>query len=99
YGIIPKSAKLGDPDQFLALHVVAQALQDASVPEDASTRRTCDVIIGRGGYMSNKMSEIYLRVDGIERLMQFMSRRYPDMSRTDLADLEHSLRATLPESD
>ena len=99
FGVLPKSVKLGDPDQFLALHVVANALQDAQVAEDANTRRTCDVIIGRGGYMSIKMSEIYVRVDGIERLMQFMGRRYPDMSRSELADLEQSLRATLPESD
>ena len=99
YGIIPKSVKLGDPDQFLALHVVAHALKDAQIAEDAETRRKCDVIIGRGGYMSNKMSELYLRTDAIEHLMQFMSRRYPEMSRSELADLEQSIRATLPEND
>lgn len=60
YGITPNVLRHADPDQFLMLQVVDQALIDGHVAMDDSRRERTDVIVGRGSYPSIKANETAL---------------------------------------
>lgn len=97
--VMPTVAQHGDVDQFILLDIIADALADARIAEDAPCRSTTDVILGRGNYTSNKMLEVFLRSDGCDRIMAFLKRRVPQLTDADLATLEQELRFTLPPRD
>lgn len=84
HGVMPRVARDGDPDQFLLLDVVADALADADIASDDPVRGDTDLIVGRGGYASNLMMEIYLRADGIERVLDVLDDGAPGREREGL---------------
>jgi acyl transferase domain-containing protein/3-hydroxyacyl-CoA dehydrogenase/phosphopantetheinyl transferase len=96
YGVLPKNVRDGDPDQFLALAVIDAALGDAGIAADDTIRGRCDVIMGRGGYMTNKMAEGYVHIDLLPHLLLYLRREFPDWSAERFADFARRLRATLP---
>ncbi|MFV1957972.1 MAG: beta-ketoacyl synthase N-terminal-like domain-containing protein, partial [Planctomycetota bacterium] len=97
--VMPNVARHGDPDQFLLLDVLADALADAGVGPDDDVRRETDLIVGRGGYTSNKMMEVFLRADGIGRLTDFLRQRLVDLGEDVLDEIERAMRASLPPYD
>jgi acyl transferase domain-containing protein/phosphopantetheinyl transferase len=100
FGVMPNIVPHGDPDQFLMLHVIDAALRDAGVADDDAVRQRADIIIGRGGYITNKMSEIYFRSDLANHLLDFLGRRFPQLADPQQREqLARELRAALPESD
>lgn len=96
HGVMPNIVEHGDPDQFLMLQIADAAVQDAGLRHDGDWGERTDVIVGRGGYHTNKMAEIYLRVDLIEHLIDFLGKRFPQLSSAELRDLAESMRAELP---
>jgi len=99
FGIMPSMVPHGDPDQFLMLHVIAGALDDAGVAADAPVRQRTDVIVGRGGYITNKISELYYRSDLLGHLLHFLAQRFPELSQQELAQLAAELHSTAPGND
>ena len=97
--VMPNVARHGDVDQFILLDVIADALADAGISEDHPSRKSTDVILGRGNYTSNKMLEVFLRSDGCDRILSFLQQRLPQLSGADLDALEADLRASLPPLD
>ena len=95
YGVQPHLAVHGDPDQFLALHLMDQALRDACVAEDSPVRARTDVILGRGGYPTDKHLEMGLRTDSFETALELIDRRFPDLIGTRREEVEDFLRSTL----
>jgi acyl transferase domain-containing protein/phosphopantetheinyl transferase len=98
-GVMPSIVRSGDPDQFVMLDVADAALRDAGIGDGDPVRGRTDVIIGRGGYMSRKTAEIFLRIDAVARIVPFLRYQLPDMSAEDFAALEQRLHATLPATD
>ncbi len=96
FGIMPKLVSEGDPDQFLMLSVIDQALQDARVRQDDPRRQRTDVIIGKGGYPTYKVFEFGLRIEYIDTILELLERRNPQEFRGQRAELEAYLRSTLP---
>src|SRR5689334_6134959 len=68
----PNLVKHGDPDQFLMLHLTDRALHDAQVAADAPVRKRTDVILGRGGYPTNKHTELILRSEIIDSVLELL---------------------------
>jgi acyl transferase domain-containing protein/phosphopantetheinyl transferase len=99
FGVMPQALQNGDPDQFIMLALNQQALDDANVREDDPIRRRTDVIIGRGGYTSLKMSENCLRADLVARVMPVLRRSLPHLGENELTSIEQRLRSTLPACD
>jgi acyl transferase domain-containing protein len=66
------------------------------VDADSALRDRCDVIIGRGGYLSNKMCEGYLRADLLEHLLTYLQMRFPSLGQAELDELAADMRATMP---
>ena len=99
FGIMPSIVPHGDPDQFLMLQVIAGALADAGVAADHPLRQSTDVIIGRGGYLTNKMAEIYYRADVVDRLLEHLAREPLGLDRARLEQLAGQLQAAIPHQD
>jgi acyl transferase domain-containing protein len=101
YGIPPNLVRHGDPDQFLALHVIDQGLRDARVAEDSPLRRRTDVLVGGVGLPTDKHSEWGLRTEHFETVLELLERHSPGLLGGRREELEAYLRATLtaPEVD
>ncbi len=100
FGITPNVLRNGDPDQFLMLHCVDQALMDAAVALEDPRRARTDVIVGRGSYPSIKANETALRVEYFEGILDMLGRKFPDrFPAEDLREYETYLRSTLPPSE
>ncbi|MDB5307683.1 MAG: beta-ketoacyl synthase [Gemmataceae bacterium] len=99
YGVQPHLAAHGDPDQFLALHLVDQALGDARVAADNPVRARTDVILGRGGYPTEKHLEMGLRTEGFEAALDLIDRGFPDLIGGRRREVEAFLRSTLTPAD
>ncbi len=78
FGVQPNLVRHGDPDQFLVLHIIDQALRDAGIAEDSPRRRRADVIIGRGGYPTGKLVELTLRAELCDTVLELLERRSPE---------------------
>ncbi|HEY7309498.1 MAG TPA: beta-ketoacyl synthase N-terminal-like domain-containing protein [Gemmataceae bacterium] len=95
FGVLPNLVRHGDPDQFLMLHVIDEALQDARIALDSPLRKRTDVIIGRGGYSTGKMTELTLRAEVCHTVLELLERHSPDAIRPRRRDMEAFLRSTL----
>jgi acyl transferase domain-containing protein/phosphopantetheinyl transferase len=95
YGVQPNLVRHGDPDQFLMLHVIDQALRDAGVAEESPRRRRADVIIGRGGYPTGKLVELTMRAELCDTMLELLQRRSPESLGGQRDELEAYLRSTL----
>ncbi len=99
YGILPNSIKEGDPDQFLMLKVIDDALHDAGISETDARRARTDVIIGRGGYPTYRLNQLAFGVEWYDATLEMLQRKYPHALTADLRrDAELFLRSTLPEN-
>ncbi len=80
FGIMPVAASGAEPDQLLALHVAASALEDAGygsgreVPRDRT-----GVILGRGGYLTPGMARLSNRVRTAQQLVTTLAELVPDL--------------------
>ncbi len=99
FKVMPSVARRGDPDQFILLQILADALEDAGIGADDPRRATTDVIVGRGGYTSNKMMDLFLRADLIDRLQLFLERRLPGVGARELERLVQEMRDSLGQPD
>ena len=95
YGVPPHLAIHGDPDQFVALHLIDQALRDAGIAEESSARARTDVILGRGGYPTDKHQEMGLRTECFETVLELLERRFPGLVGARRREVEAFLRSQL----
>jgi acyl transferase domain-containing protein/phosphopantetheinyl transferase len=101
YGIPPHLVRHGDPDQFFTLHLIDHALRDARIADDSPLRKRTDVLIGQGGYPTDKHMEWALRSEHFESVLNLLERRCPEWVGPRREELESYLRSTLtaPEID
>jgi acyl transferase domain-containing protein/phosphopantetheinyl transferase len=95
YGVPPHLAVHGDPDQFFTLYLIDYALRDAGVAEDNPVRARTDVILGRGGYPTDKHQEMGLRTECLESVLELLDRRFPGLVGDRRREIEAFLRSRL----
>ncbi len=95
YGVPPHLAVHGDPDQFFALHLIDHALRDAGVSEDNPVRARTDVILGRGGYPTDKHLEMGVRTECFESVLELLDCRFPGLIGDRRREVEAFLRSRL----
>lgn len=100
YGIMPIGVDGGEPDQWLALKVAYDALQDAGYLErlaaSPAERQRTGVILGKGTYLNRgnlNMVQHSLVVDQTLRVLQTL---YPETGAADLAQIRDALKDALP---
>ncbi|MBX3450320.1 MAG: polyketide synthase dehydratase domain-containing protein [Planctomycetaceae bacterium] len=96
YGVLPNAVRHGDADQFLMIHVVDEALRDAGIFDEDPLRTASDLIIGRGGYVTSKQTELTLRAEVFETVLEMIDRKYPDLlAGSRRSEVAAYLRSTL----
>ncbi|MGL4305418.1 MAG: beta-ketoacyl synthase N-terminal-like domain-containing protein [Mycobacteriaceae bacterium] len=94
FGIMPTSVAGTEPDQLIALHVAAQAIQDAggihTLPLD---RQRTGIILGRGGYLTPGIARLDQRVRTAGQLVLTLSELFPELP----AERLESIRAAFTE--
>ncbi|MDR3218448.1 MAG: 4'-phosphopantetheinyl transferase superfamily protein [Dysgonamonadaceae bacterium] len=87
YGILPIAAEGLDPEQFIALSMVEEALEDAGIYEKNTSIKNCSFILGKGssGIAGVKLSSALYTGVMVNRIMQQM---FPHTSEEELAQLK-----------
>jgi acyl transferase domain-containing protein/phosphopantetheinyl transferase (holo-ACP synthase) len=94
---IPPVAVGGEPDQWLALQVVCDALADAGssqLPEEV--RRRTSIVLGKGTYLNGGNAVAVQRGLVIGQTIDLLRRLEPGRSEDELERLRRELQRTLP---
>ncbi|MEU8684775.1 beta-ketoacyl synthase N-terminal-like domain-containing protein [Streptomyces sp. NPDC048611] len=79
FGIMPHSVAGTEPDQLIALKVVADAIADAGGQDRLPDRDRIGVILGRGGYLTPGLSRGSQRVRTANQLVRTLGELLPDL--------------------
>lgn len=95
FGIMPASVKGSDPDQFLALRVAAEALQDAGYQHKTFDAERADIIIGRT--MAPGVGSLNLIQHGqtLDQVLDLLRSLAPQLKSEQIAQIESRLRESL----
>ncbi|MEV6615083.1 beta-ketoacyl synthase N-terminal-like domain-containing protein [Streptomyces sp. NPDC051051] len=80
FGIMPNSVAGTEPDQLIALHVAAAALDDAGGADRLADRGRAGVVLGRGGYLTPGLVRLDQRVRTAGQLVRTLGELLPDLS-------------------
>jgi acyl transferase domain-containing protein len=79
FGIPPTAVEGIEPDQLIALHVAAQAIDDAGGPTRLPDRDRIGVVLGRGGYVTPAVTRFSDRIRGSSQLVQTLRELVPEL--------------------
>ena len=82
FGIMPGAVAGAEPDQLLALHAAAAAIDDAGGEERLPADRSVGVILGRGGYLAPGLVRLDQRVRTADQLAAPCASCCPDWATT-----------------
>lgn len=84
HGTMPRAIEGAEPDQFLMLRAVYEAMADAGYRDKKLDGKRCEIIIGRGNYLGAGLSNLVQRGMITEQTLQIVRALRPDMSAEDL---------------
>src|SRR5215469_1023116 len=96
YGVMPNSVAGGDPDQFLALRVAHEALEDAGYFERPVASDRVEVVIGRGTYVNRGLTTLVQHALVVDQLLRVLKQLHPEYSDAELQALKSELKSSLP---
>ncbi len=103
YGVMPAGLAGGEPDQWLALKVAADALADAGyrerLQERAEERQRTAVILGKGTYLNRGNLNMVQHSLVVDEILQVLRALHPEYSAADLEALREELKRPLPSFD
>lgn len=96
FGIPPAAIAGAEPDQFLLLRCVFEALEDAGYLKRDFNRERVSVIVGKGNYVGPGQIWLTMRSSVMEGVIRLMRHMRPDLSEEKLQLLRERLKAKLP---
>ncbi|GAA2834948.1 type I polyketide synthase [Crossiella cryophila] len=85
FGIMPNSVSGAEPDQLIALDVLAAAIADAGGREKLPAANRIGVVLGRGGYLTPGLVRLDQRVRTAHQLTKTLGDLLPDLGAEQLA--------------
>lgn len=96
FGIMPIAAEGAEPDQMLALELVATALKDAGLDTEGKVpKETTSVIFGRGGYFGSRGARANQQGIFAQQLTRSIAAILPELSSDQLATLKQEFTTQL----
>lgn len=96
FGIMPAAVAGAEPDQLLALRVIADAVADAGGEERLPADRSrIGVILGRGGFMGVATARLDQRVRTAHQLAATLRELAPDLGEERIAAVREAFQAGL----
>ncbi|SIT15312.1 Acyl transferase domain-containing protein [Roseivivax lentus] len=96
HGVMPNSVDGGEPDQFLALEIAADAVDDAEFDARPVPGDRVAVILGRGTYINRGFSNVVQHGVMVDRVLAILRQMHPETSDAELAQIRGELKASLP---
>lgn len=96
FGIPPAAIAGAEPDHFLLLRCVYEALEDAGYMKRSFNRERTSVIVGKGNYVGPGQIWLAMRSTVMEGVMRVIRHVRPDLSEEQVQKLRESLKAKLP---
>lgn len=96
HGVMPRTVEGGEPDQWLALRVAREALQDAGYGEEIPERERTGVILGKGTYLNRGNLSVVQHGKIVDQTLQILSALHPGLDEDDLARLRAEFKELLP---
>ncbi|WP_370402677.1 beta-ketoacyl synthase N-terminal-like domain-containing protein [Sulfitobacter sp. JB4-11] len=96
HGVMPSSVDGGEPDQFLALEVAADAVADAEFDQRPVDGDRVSVILGRGTYINRGFATVVQHGVMVERFLAILRQLNPDTTEPEIAELKAKLKESLP---
>lgn len=96
YGVVPNSIDGGEPDQFLALRVAHEALDDAGYSDKRVSGEQVQVIIGRGTYINRGFTNVVQHGMVVDQVLRILKQLHPEHSDEELSALKTELKESLP---
>jgi len=95
-GVMPVSIDGSEPDQFLALRVAQEALEDAGYLNREFNREKTELIIGRGTYFNRGFVTLVQHGLIVDQTMSILATLHPEHSAAELQEIRSQLKASLP---
>lgn len=99
HGIMPRAVEGGEPDQWLALRVAREALQDAGVENASAYRERAALILGKGTYANRGTLSVVQHGLLVDSVLGLLSDLHPELTDADLVLLRRDLKRRLPRFD
>jgi acyl transferase domain-containing protein len=97
YGVPPLTVASGDTDQFLAVKVASEALEDAGLGDGNFPRERTEVILGHGSYFNPGNIVWFQRGVALDQTIKILRQLNPDLSDTDADRIRQYLDKSLPQ--
>ncbi len=98
FGIMPSSLDGGEPDQYLALRVAAEALADGGYLGADHDHRKTGIILGHSTYLHRGQGAILQRSLVMDQTLELLSALFPDAGEDKLDQVRELLARHLPPS-
>ena len=95
YGIMPSTVAGAEPDHFLVLRTVYEALEDAGYLENDARQRV-SIILGKGNYLGPGVTALMYRGIVTEQALAVIKGLHPEFTPEHLAEIKQVLRSRLP---
>jgi acyl transferase domain-containing protein/phosphopantetheinyl transferase (holo-ACP synthase) len=96
FGIMPKSMDGGEPDQFLALRVAAEALADAGYLGPAFDHSETGVILGHSTYLHRGQVTVIQTDIVLDQTLDLLKAALPELNDAALAQMRAILARKIP---
>ncbi len=94
--VMPVSVEGGEPDQFIILQVVHEALRDAGYQDCDLSGKLTEFILGRGNYLGVGASNLIQRSIVTEQTLKILKNLHPEYSKEELKKIRQELLSCLP---
>jgi acyl transferase domain-containing protein/phosphopantetheinyl transferase len=92
FGVMPKAAEAGEPDQLLTLRVGYEALRDAGYERRPFARERTGVIVGRGNYVGAGVLRLEQHVRLLPQILQTLRDLFPQLGDEALQTVRERLQ-------
>jgi len=96
HGVMPSAIDGGEPDQFLALEMAANAVEDAGLALRPVPGERIAVILGRGTYINRGFTSVVQHGVLVDRFLAILRQLHPDTTAAELAAVKAQLKDSLP---
>lgn len=97
FGIMPRTVPGSEPDHFLVLRTVHEALEDAGYRERPLDGTRVSVILGKGNYLGPGVTALMYRGVVTEQTLAILKGLHPEFTEEHLREIRSEVRARLPE--
>jgi acyl transferase domain-containing protein/phosphopantetheinyl transferase/acyl carrier protein len=96
YGTMPKAVEGAEPDQFLVLRTVHEAMDDAGYLNGEIDGERAAFILGRGNYLGAGVGGLLQRGMMTEQTLHIIRRLHPELTAAQMRELKRAIRSKLP---